>query len=149
MGLIWLKFFHVLALVLFVGGDLFLSRTIAYAKKESNEFKTTLARYLVRAHTFLVIPALVIALGTGMALASKMEYFANMGEQAWLHMKLALVAVMIVVDAIFAGKLRKVAAGEVPEKFAIFNALHGINGLCFILILYAVVIYRVRPFVEA
>ena len=58
------------------------------------------------------------------------------------QVKLLLLTIMIVVDAIFAGKVNKIAKGEVPEKFAIFNALHGINGLCFIAILFMMYVGR-------
>lgn len=92
---LWLKALHILAVIAFMAGMLYLPRLFVYhaaAEKgspQSETFKTMERRLEVA----IMRPALVLLYGSGIALALKGGFFAAL----WLNWKLALVLLMTAV----------------------------------------------------
>lgn len=88
----WIKALHVLAIISWMAGQLYLPRLMVYhvaaerGSKQSETFKT-MERRLLKA---IMTPAMVVAWLTGLWMA--WSVFAFKG--GWLHVKLLLVIVM-------------------------------------------------------
>jgi len=82
--LTFVRYLHLLAMAFFVGGQLFLAAAVLPAVRDDRER----LRAIAQRFGWGTLAAIVVLLGTGVALAS---YFHQWGNGA-LHVKLALVA---------------------------------------------------------
>jgi putative membrane protein len=89
---LWLKAVHLVAVIAFMAGMLYLPRLFVYhasvpkGSPQSELFKTMERRLEVG----IMRPALIVAYGTGLALAFEGHFFGAL----WLQWKFALVALM-------------------------------------------------------
>ncbi len=135
-----IKLVHVLGVVFFAGGSMILSRVIASSKKESDEFKQALAKIVLRIYKIAVLPLMIVTVVTGFYMAVNLGSFKD--PTHWIHIKLLFVLVLVAIDQMFFALLRKTAAGEIREKWAIYNMVHGMTGLAFLAILICVFVVR-------
>lgn len=89
---LWLKALHVLAIISWMAGLLYLPRLMVYhseapAQSDASERFKVMERKLYR---FIMRPAMLVAWGTGLWLAWSSFGFGG----GWLHGKLLLVALM-------------------------------------------------------
>ncbi len=96
---LWLKAIHLIAIIAFMAGMLYLPRLFVYhasvpkGSPQSELFKVMERRL----EAGIMRPALVIGYGTGLALAFEGHWFAA----AWLNWKFLFVALMTVVYGFF------------------------------------------------
>jgi len=89
---LWIKSFHVLAVISWMAGLLYLPRLYVYhsaaenASVQSETFKI-MERRLIRA---IMTPAMIVAWVSGLWLATEAEFF----REPWFHLKLALALAM-------------------------------------------------------
>src|SRR3954469_18888315 len=92
-GYLWLKAFHIIAVISWMAGMLYLPRLFVYHSRvavggEASELFKVMERRLMR---IIINPAMIATWAVGLWLAFKINAFSNGG---WLHAKLALVLAM-------------------------------------------------------
>jgi putative membrane protein len=124
----WVKFLHVLGVIVYVGGFMALTRLVGHAVKfESEESRRDAYRIYRRMHMFADWGGLAVAIIFGFILLMQSP---NYMKQGWFHAKLLFVLLMLVVDVVFSIILFKKLKAEGPQpKRAVFSAIHGIAAL--------------------
>jgi len=124
----WILVFHLIGMVMWIGG-LFMALSAA-AAKQAQLAQRGLRRF---AH-----PGAALMIITGGLLFYALPFVRL---QAWLHAKLLLVAILIVMDLLLAARIRRMPA-QVPTRgqLALF---HSVIGTLFLFILILVLI---KPF---
>lgn len=126
----WLKWLHVLGMVIYAGGFLALTRLVGHAVRfESAQSREDAYRIFKRMHKFVDWGGLAIMVGTGLYILLADPAGKAYLKQGYFHMKLTFVILLLVCDIVFTKKLFSLqAAGPQPKK-ALFMALHGVAGL--------------------
>src|SRR5437763_5341999 len=103
----WLKALHVIAIISWMAGMLYLPRLFVYhcaaevGSKQSETFQV-MERRLLRA---IINPAMVVSWVTGLWLAFEAGFFRS----GWLHGKLVLVLLLSAVHGLFSRWTRELA----------------------------------------
>ncbi len=140
--MLWLKAFHVIAVICWFAGLFYLPRLFVYHAqandKESIERFKIMERKLYRG---IMWPSMVftIALGIAMIVKAPDYYWA----QHWLHAKLALV-LLLVVYHFFCGYYRQQFANDNNQKSHVFYRVF--NELPVLLLVAIVILVVVKPF---
>ncbi len=138
---LWLKAFHVVAVIAWMAGMLYLPRLFVYhceaevGSKQSETFKV-MERRLLRA---IINPAMVATWALGLWLAWDMGYF----KSGWLHAKLVLVLAMSAVHGLFSRWVRDFAADRNSHSQKFYRV---INELPTLLMIGIVILVIVKPF---
>ncbi|MGJ3262154.1 MAG: protoporphyrinogen oxidase HemJ [Salinarimonas sp.] len=121
-GYLWLKSLHVIAIIAWMAGLLYLPRLFVYhtsaaaGTPQSETFKV-MERRLLKAIT---TPAMIVSVATGLWLA----FLGGWWSQGWLHGKLLLVLGLLVSHHLMA-RYVKAFAGDENQKsskfFRVFN----------------------------
>ncbi|HXL32929.1 MAG TPA: CopD family protein [Bradyrhizobium sp.] len=110
MGYLWLKAFHVAAVIGWIGGMLVSSLFIAMHVASSRPLAAGEARMIeiVRAWDWKVTtPAMLLAWALGMTMAVQAGWFSS----RWLIIKLVLVFGLSALHGVQSGALRRMARG--------------------------------------
>ena len=137
----WLKALHIIAVIAWMAGMLYLPRLFVYhceAEKGSRQSETfkIMERRLLKA---IINPAMIATWLLGMALAFLGGWFAS----PWFLTKLALVIVMSAVHGFFARWVREFAADANRHSQKFYRV---INELPTILMVVIVVLAVIKPF---
>jgi putative membrane protein len=138
---LWLKALHVVAIIAWMAGLLYLPRLFVYhsavpaASDQARTFEV-MERRLLRV---IMNPAMIVVWLTGPTLAWSGDWF----KAGWLHGKLALVIVLTVAHMYFARQRRLLAEG-VGNKTPLFY--RAINELPAVLMVGIVILVVVKPF---
>lgn len=140
--LAWTLVFHILGIVFWLGSLLVVTHLLAYdAESASLEVHEVLNRLEGKLFKGIAHPGAIITIISGAILIStNPQYYVH---AAWLHAKLFLVAILIVLDAITYIRARAFHAGKIVLRRKECMMLHGGIALVFIGILIMVL---VRPF---
>ncbi|MGP9820316.1 protoporphyrinogen oxidase HemJ [Salinarimonas sp. NSM] len=121
-GYLWLKSLHVIAIIAWMAGLLYLPRLFVYhtgakpGTEQSETFKV-MERRLLKAIT---TPAMLVAVVTGLWLA----FLGGWWSEGWLHGKLLLVLGLLVSHHLM-GRYVKAFAADANDKsskfFRVFN----------------------------
>ena len=145
MDYFYLKWIHVLGVVLYAGGLMALSRLVGHAVRFPDATARSEAyRIFKRMHMFVDWGGLALMLVTGIWLIARepQRYFGEEAQSAFMHPKLTLVLILIICDVIFSRKLFALRGeGEQPKATG-FRILHGLIGLSVIGSLFFVLVYR-------
>jgi putative membrane protein len=139
---LWLKAIHVLAMVAWMAGMLYLPRLFVYHAEvgpgtpQSETFKV-MERRLLKA---IITPSLVIVWITGLWLAFWSGYIQGAG---WLHAKIGLVILMTGYHGFLARTTRRFAADENRKGPGFFRIA---NEIPTVLLIGIVVLVIVKPF---
>lgn len=138
---LWLKALHVIAVISWMAGLLYLPRLFVYHAVEpvgsepSERFKV-MERRLFR---FIMRPAMVVAWGTGLWLAWSSFGFRG----GWLHAKIVLVVLMSLHHELQGKWLREFACDERRHDQKFFRIQ---NELPTLLMIGIVILVIVKPF---
>ena len=138
---LWLKAFHVIAVIAWMAGMLYLPRLFVYhceaesGSKQSETFKV-MERRLLRA---IINPAMIVTWVLGLWLAWDQGYFRS----GWLHAKLALVIGLSAVHGLFSRWVRDFAADRNTHSQKFYRI---INELPTLLMIAIVILVIVKPF---
>lgn len=141
MAYLWLKVLHVLAIVSWMAGLLYLPRLFVYhvdapiGSQQSETFKV-MERRLLRA---IMTPAMIVAWGSGLAIAWQQQFFAY----GWFHGKLALVVLLTGVHVWLSMAVKTFADDRNDKSGVYFRVLNEIPTLLMIGIVIFVI---VKPF---
>ena len=119
----WVKFLHVLGVIVYVGGFMALTRLVGHAVKfESEDSRRDAYRIYRRMHMFADWGGLVVAMVFGFILLMQAPSYM---KQGWFHMKLTCVLLFLAVDVWFSIVLFKRLKAEGPQpKRALFSAMN-------------------------
>ncbi len=138
---LWLKAFHVMAIIAWMAGMLYLPRLFVYHagvpadSAQSDTFKV-MERRLLKA---IMTPAMIAAWVLGLYLA----YEGGWLKSGWLHAKLAAVIAMSALHGYFAGAVRAFAEDRntrSPRYWRIMNEVPTV------LMIVIVILVIVKPF---
>ena len=141
MGYLWLKAIHILAVISWMVGMLYMPRLFVYhveAGTGSLIGRTfeTMERRLQKA---IMLPALLVTWATGIALAIEGAWF----KAGWLHGKLLLVVLLTGVHGYLSVQRKKLAAGTNTRDSKFFRIL---NEVPTVLLIGIVILVVVKPF---
>ena len=137
----WLKAFHVIAVIAWMAGMLYLPRLFVYhcdapiGSKESETFKV-MERRLLRA---IINPAMIAAWALGLWLAWHGGWFGA----PWLQAKILLVLVLSGVHGFLARWMREFAADQNRRSAGFYRI---INEVPTVLMIAIVILVVVKPF---
>ncbi len=140
-GYLWVLAFHVIAVMAWMAGMLYLPRLYVYhcaaeaGSVQSETFKV-MERRLLRA---IINPAMIVSWVLGLALAA---HIGAWGE-GWFHGKLALLFAMQIVHAGYARWRRQFAADQNRHGDRFFRIMNEVPTLLLIAIVILVI---VKPF---
>lgn len=138
---LWLKAFHVIAVIAWMAGMLYLPRLFVYhceaevGSKQSETFKV-MERRLLRA---IINPAMIAAWVLGLWLAYDQGYF----KAGWLHGKLALVLALTALHGLFSRWVRDFAADRNTHSQKFYRI---VNEVPAVLMIGIVILVIVKPF---
>ena len=138
---LWIKAVHVIAVIAWMAGMLYLPRLFVYhvdserGSVQSETFKV-MERRLYRG---IINPSMIIAWAAGLWLAWK--GFGFMG--GWLHAKIALVVAMSAMHGYLGGAVRRIS-GEPHHKAARHWRI--VNEVPTVLMIAIVILVIVKPF---
>lgn len=137
----WIKSLHVIAVISWMAGMLYLPRLFAYhceaeiGSKQSETFKLMERRLL----KVIINPAMIVTWLAGLYLAWSGYWFAS----GWLHVKLALVLALSAVHGFFARWVRDFAADRNQRSQKFYRI---INEMPIALMIFIVIMVVVKPF---
>ena len=137
----WLLAFHIIAVIAWMAGMLYLPRLFVYhceadvGSRQSETFKV-MERRLLKA---IINPAMIVTWLLGLWLAWSGGWFAA----PWLHAKLVLVLAMSGVHGVLSKYVREFAADKRRKSAKFFRILNEVPTVLMILIVILVV---VKPF---
>lgn len=137
----WIKTLHVLAVISWMAGLLYLPRLFVYhanavkASETSETFKI-MERRLLKA---IMTPAMIVAWITGLYIAYLVDYFRS----GWFHGKLLLVIVMSAVHGLLAVHVKRFARDENVKASRYFRILNEVPTLLMVGIVILVIL---KPF---
>ena len=149
---LWLKAFHIIAVIAWMAGMLYLPRLFVYhceaeiGSKQSETFKV-MERRLLKA---IINPAMIVTWLAGLYLAWSGHWFTF----GWLHVKLALVLAMSAVHGFFSRWLKDFAAdrrgaqGRAPQRGQLGSGSSRtrVNEVPTALMILIVIMVIVKPF---
>jgi len=141
MSYLWFKAFHIVAVIAWMAGMLYLPRLFVYhvdtpvGSEQSGTFKV-MERRLLKA---IINPAMIATWLIGLWLAYDGGWF----RAPWLHGKLLLVLAMSGVHGYLAGEVRRLARDERRHAARFYRML---NEVPTVLMIGIVVLVVVKPF---
>jgi putative membrane protein len=138
---LWIKAIHVIAVISWMAGMLYLPRLFVYhceapqGSQQSETFKVMERRLL----TAIINPAMVVTWALGLWLAWDGGFLSD----AWLHAKLALVVVMSGMHGFFARWVRDFAADRNTRSQRFYRI---VNEAPTVLMILIVILVIVKPF---
>ena len=137
----WLKAFHVIAVIAWMAGMLYLPRLFVYhsvaapGSPESETFKV-MERRLLRA---IINPAMIVTWAVGLWLA----WDAGWWHAGWLHAKIALVVAMSAAHGLFARWVKDFASDRNTRLQRFYRI---VNEVPTALMIAIVILAIVKPF---
>ena len=138
---LWIKAAHVIAVIAWMAGMLYLPRLFVYhcaaepGSVQSETFKV-MERRLLRA---IINPAMIVTWALGLWLAWDAGFFAD----GWLHAKLALVLALSALHGFFSACVRNFAHDRNTRSQRFYRIANEVPTLLMVLIVILVV---VKPF---
>ena len=139
---LWIKAFHVIAVIAWMAAMMYLPRIFVYHHQskpggEAEGYFRTMARRLLKG---IMTPSLLAV----WALALVMIYAnPSLLQQGWFHAKLALVLGISGVHGFYVGAQRRFEAGERPRTERFWRI---INEAPFVLMVIVAILAIVKPF---
>jgi uncharacterized membrane protein len=139
----WLKWVHVLGVVIYVGGLMALTRLLGHAVRfDAAGSRSDAYRIFKRMHKFANWAGLGLMLVAGLVLLFWDPAGKAYLKKPYFHMKLTAVVVLAACDIMFTRKLMRLE-GEGPQpKATFFRIMHGVVGLTLLVTLAALFLVR-------
>ncbi len=143
-GYLWLKALHIIAVVSWMAGMLYLPRLFVYHTKvakgsEASELFKIMELKLMRV---IINPAMIATWILGLTLAIKTDAFAP-SNGGWLHVKLALVLGLQVCHAMMSRYRKAFARDENKKSERFFRLFNEVPAVLMVVIILLVVL---KPF---
>ena len=137
----WL-FFHILGVILWTGGAVIVSRMLTFhVEEDPATVQPRLSEIELRLFNFIVMPGMLLAMGTGWGIISgpaqqDMQFH-------WMWAKLGLAMVLFILTMLLFKRIQDLATEPKNEGKGRHWGLLGMIGLTVAAILYCVLIVRV------
>src|SRR5215475_4834532 len=135
---VWVKAFHIIAVISWMAGMLYLPRLFVYhceaevGSKQSETFKVMERRL----HRAIINPAMIVTWLAGLYLAWSGSWFSA----GWLHGKLLLVLILSGVHGFFARCVKDFAADRNTRSQKFYRIINEVPTVMMILIVVLVVV---------
>lgn len=141
MGYLWLKAVHILAVLSWMVGMLYMPRLFVYHAEAgmNSPQAATFAVMERRLQKAIMLPALLVTWVTGLWLAVQGSWF----KAPWLHGKLLLVVILTGVHGYLATERKRLAAGTSKRDSRFFRI---VNEVPTVLLIGIVILVVVKPF---
>ena len=141
---LWLKAFHIIAVIAWLAGMLYLPRLFVYhCQAESGSTQSAIFKLMERRLLKLIInPAMIATWLLGLTLIWLMGQAAFL-QAGWLHAKLALVLALSAVHGFFVNWVKDFAADRNAHSQKFYRIVNEIPTALLILI---VILAVVKPF---
>jgi putative membrane protein len=138
---LWLKAFHIAAMVAWMAALLYLPRLFVYHSEApgGSELACTLSVMEQRLLRVIMTPAMLVTWGLGLWLAWEGGFLRS----GWLHAKFALVLVLSGLHGYLAAATRKFAQDRNTHSARHWRL---INEVPFVILLVIVILVVVKPF---
>jgi len=136
---LWIKALHVIAVIAWMAGMLYLPRLFVYhvnATGETSETFKVMERRLLKA---IMTPSMIVVWLTGLYLATAEGFWRD----GWLHGKLTLVVLMSGVHGLLAARVRAFAEERNRSSGTFYRVVNEIPTVLMIGIVFLVI---VKPF---
>lgn len=143
--MVWVKFLHLLGVIIYVGGFLTLTRMVGHAVRfETEASRADAYRVFRRMHMFVDWGGFAMMLICGLVLLIADPWDKNYMQHAsgYFHMKLAFILGIVICDVVFSRVLFGLRAEGKQPKRAVFSALHGIAALMVLGVLISIFVVR-------
>jgi putative membrane protein len=137
----WVKAFHIMAVIAWMAGMLYLPRLFVYhcetepGSRQSETFKV-MERRLLRG---IINPSMIVVWVLGLWMAWDAPWY----DELWLQLKFALVVVMSGLHGFFARWVKAFAADKNPHSQKFYRI---INEVPAVLIVFIVLLVVLKPF---
>ncbi|NVN85901.1 MAG: protoporphyrinogen oxidase HemJ [Rhodopseudomonas sp.] len=137
----WLKALHVIAVISWMAGILYMPRLFVYhcdaeiGSKQSETFKI-MERRLYKA---IMTPAMIVAWIVGLYIAWDRQFFA----EPWFHGKLAMVVAMTAIHFFLGHSVKAFAADKNRHGHKFYRIINEVPTL---LMIFVVLLVIVKPF---
>ena len=140
----WLKAFHLIAVIFWMAGLLYLPRLFVYhsASKPGGELEAKMIEAAQKLMRIIMNPAMIVAFILGLVLIFGYNV-GNLTGSIWLPVKLVLVFALMGYHGFLAKQRKLFAAGERPKSEKFFRAINEIPAIFTIII---VIMAIVKPF---
>lgn len=154
----WIKAFHLVFLIIWLGGLMGLGRFLGYHVREEAPVRERLSRLEKRMYWFVTFPGGIMAVLTGVLLllgtghpntewsaSDFLRYYLSPRapqNTLWyvtFHLKLTCVAILIACDMFTAQQIGALARAQVMPSRVRFSILHGVEALCVIIVVVLMV----------
>lgn len=139
MTYLWIKVVHVLAIISWMAGMLYLPRLFVYhagktVGSEADETFRVMERRLLKA---IMTPAMLVAVATGLYMLHDGGFALT---STWVLLKLAAVVGLLAVHGLLARQVKVFARGENTRPGRYFRILNEVPTALMIVIVIAVII---------
>jgi len=137
---LWIKAFHIIAVICWFAALLYLPRLFVYHSMSEDQISKDRFKIMERKlYRGIMTPSMAITIVLGMYLWSQIGLSAG----GWLHLKLLLVTILVAYH-IYCGKLMRQFAQDANTKGHVF--FRWFNELPAVLLIIIVVLAVVKPF---
>lgn len=141
--MVYLKMFHLLFIIIWMGTLLTLTRLLGYHVKLDEATQLKMAKVYKRIYNFVDMPSMIAAIILGLFLlmtkASSMDL-----SQGWFHMKMTFVVLLVVVDVACGKWIQQLELTPDTGRGVKYKILHGVAGLLLIGILFSVYVLHAK-----
>jgi len=139
----WLKWVHLLGVVIYVGGLMALTRLLGHAVRfDEARSRTDSYRVYKRMHKFANWAGLLLMLVGGLWLLFWDPAGKHYLKQGYFHAKLTFVVLLLACDVVFSRKLFRLEGEGAQPGATFFRVMHGVVGLALLGVLFAIFILR-------
>jgi len=140
----WLKAFHLIAVIFWMAGLLYLPRLFVYhsASKPGGELEAKMIEAAEKLMKIIMNPAMIVMFILGLILVFRYNA-ADLTGSIWLPVKLVLVFGLMGYHGFLSKQRKLFAAGERPKSEKFFRAINEIPAILTIIIVIMVI---VKPF---
>jgi putative membrane protein len=137
----WIKAFHVIAVIAWIAGMMYLPRLFAYhAEAPAGSAQSELFKIMERKALRMIInPAMIAVWILGLTLA----YVTGAYEDTWLQIKFVFVVGISGVHGFYAASVRRFAQDANTHSARFWRLM---NEIPFVLVIFIVILVIVKPF---
>lgn len=141
----WLKAFHLIAVIFWMAGLLYLPRLFVYhsTSKPGGELEAKMIEAEQKLMRIIMNPAMIVAFILGVILIGYNQQFGVFNTSLWLWIKLVLVFTLMGYHGFLSKQRKLFAAGERPKSEKFFRRINEIPAIFTIII---VIMAIVKPF---
>ncbi|HEX9070861.1 MAG TPA: protoporphyrinogen oxidase HemJ [Pseudolabrys sp.] len=138
---LWLKALHIIAVIAWMAGMLYLPRLFVYhaTAKAGSALSETFKVMERRLLTFIMLPAMIVTWIVGIALLLQGQWLSA----SWLHVKLLAVVAMTILHGLFAHWVNEFRFDRNRHSQKFYRI---VNEIPTVLLIVIVVLAAVKPF---